>query len=141
MKIMIDFHGTINIQPDMFRTWLKVIKPHHDIYICSGGRRKEISEKLTNIQFQKDIHYTEILSITDFLEQEFPELIKYDDNHVWVEDSFWWSIKGKFCKTLNIDLMIDDSPQYFKYVPENTICIQFSKETLFIPRLRNEEER
>ena len=52
--------------------------------------------------------------------------IEYDVNgNLWVDDMLWWPMKGKFCKMYNIDVIIDDSEEYFVYIPKKVVKLHY----------------
>jgi len=128
---MIDFHGVIDTNPISFLKMTEdLIKSGNTVYICTGAREQDVLEKLNRLNFQKDINYNEILSISDIIESQVPAAeIEYDINeNIWVDDMLWWPIKGKLCKKYHIDVMIDDSEEYFVYVPNNVIKLHHHKD-------------
>lgn len=131
MRYMIDFHGVIDHRPIYFQSMTNdLISSGNEIFICSGSRKKTILKKLNTFNFYQGTNYNEILSISDVLESSLPAAeIEYDNNNnIWVDDMLWWPMKGKFCKQYNIDIMIDDSEEYFVYVPNTVMTLHYHKD-------------
>ena len=132
MNYLIDFHGVIDTYPDKFRNLLISLwnNPNDAIYICTGGKKNDVIDKLDRLKLYKRLDsgrienlYKDIISISDTLEKRLPpEEIEYDFNgNVWVDDSIWWKMKGEICEKYKIDIMIDDSEEYFSHVPKNVL--------------------
>jgi len=102
-------------------------KSGNDVYICAGSKRIEAEKKLDKLGFKKNINYIFLISISDILSSSLPAAeIEYDVNgNIWVDDMLWWPMKGKLCKIYNIDVIIDDSEEYFVYVPKNVIKLHY----------------
>ena len=130
MKYMVDFHGVVDRKPDFFRTFLgDLVKSNNTVYICSGAKESVVKNKLSKFKIKEGEHYYKILSLTDYFENNLPENeIEYDfKGNIWVDDTIWWSQKGKFCKDYNIDVIIDDSEEYFLYVPDRVLKLNVIK--------------
>ena len=131
MRYMIDFHGVIDHCPVYFKKMTEdLISSGNEVFICSGGKKNVVLKKLTRLGFHQNENYNEILSISDVLEATVPAAeIEYDNNNnIWVDDMLWWPMKGKFCKEYQIDIIIDDSEEYFVYVPNNIMKLHYHKD-------------
>ena len=128
MIYMIDLHGVIDANPKLFKKMTEdLTKSGNDVYICAGSKRIEAEKKLDKLGFKKNINYIFLISISDILSSSLPAAeIEYDVNgNIWVDDMLWWPMKGKLCKIYNIDVIIDDSEEYFVYVPKNVIKLHY----------------
>ena len=129
MNYMIDLHGVIDSNPLHFQniTVDLMSSPKNCVYVCTGSKFQDAVNKLTELGFKKNVNFTEILSISDVLEKTVPAAeIEYDVNgNLWVDDMLWWPMKGKFCKMYSIDVIIDDSEEYFVYVPKNVVKLHY----------------
>lgn len=132
MNYLIDFHGVIDAYPEKIKNLMISLfnNPNDNVYICTGESRDDVIVKIEELDFTKiDEHgfrirlYKDIISISDILERRLhPDEIEYDFNgNMWVDDSIWWKMKGEICKKYNIDVMIDDSEEYFAHVPKNVL--------------------
>lgn len=127
-RYMVDFHGVIDQKPKFFRKFLNdLIKTNNTVIICSGAREEILKEKLKKLQFEVGVHYSSIISITDYFEKVLPENeIEYDnERNIWVDEVTWWSSKAEFCKIYHIDIIIDDCEFYLMYVKPPTMKMLF----------------
>ena len=130
MRYMIDFHGVIDHRPNYFKKITEdLISCGNEIFICTGSKKNIVLVKLNNLGFQENKNFNEIFSISDILEETLPAAeIEYDNqNNIWVDDMLWWPMKGMLCEQYHIDIIIDDSEEYFIYVPNNTIKLYYHK--------------
>ena len=128
LRYMIDLHGVIDSNPVYFRKMTEdLINTKNIVYICTGERFQDAYEKLIKFGFRKNVNYHKIISITEILEEKTPQSeIEYDINmNLWVDDMLWWPIKGKLCKEYNINVIIDDSEEYFVYVPKDVVKLHY----------------
>ncbi len=128
MRYMIDLHGVIDANPSTFKKITEdLIKNGNFIYICTGTRLQDALDKLKKLGFKKNINFNQIISISEILENTLPSTeIEYDVNmNLWVDDTLWWPMKGKICKEYIIDVIIDDSEEYFVHVPKNVVKLHY----------------
>lgn len=128
MKYMIDLHGVIDANPKVFKKMTEdLIKSGNMVYVCTGSRFQDAWDKLNKFNFKKNVNFNQILSISEILEERIPAAeIEYDVNmNLWVDDMLWWPMKGNLCKEYNINVIIDDSEEYFVYVPKNVIKLHY----------------
>ena len=126
---MIDLHGVIDSNPSGFKKITEdLIKCGNFIYICTGKRFQDAWDELKTLGFKKNINFNQIISISEILEMKLPASeIEYDVNmNLWVDDTLWWPMKGSLCKEHSINVIIDDSEEYFVYVPKNNDKTSFS---------------
>lgn len=125
---MIDLHGVIDSNPIYFKKMTEdLIKSDNIVFICTGLRFQDAWDKLKKLGFKKDVNFSVILSISEILEEKLPATeIEYDVNmNVWVDDTLWWPMKGNLCKDYSIDVIIDDSEEYFVHVPKNVVKLHY----------------
>ena len=125
---MIDLHGVIDSNPIHFKKITEdLIKCGNDVYICTGSKNSDAVKKLDELGFKKNVNYVFLISISDILSSSLPVAeIEYDINgNLWVDDMLWWPMKGKLCKTYSVDVIIDDSEEYFVYVPKNVVKLHY----------------
>lgn len=125
MNYMIDFHGVLNDQTVLFKNLTECIlsNPQNKIYVCTGLRMNDALSKLKALGYEKDRHYTEVISLTDYFEATLPEdEINYDIRHnISVDETLWWSSKNIFCEKYNIAAVFDDRMEFLLYMSENII--------------------
>jgi hypothetical protein len=124
LNYLIDLHGVIDSNPEYFKFFTEdLIKCGHSVFICTGAKYIDAFDKLISFKFKKNVNFNKILSISDVLSNTLPAAeIETDINgNIWVDDMLWWPMKGKFCKEYNIDVIIDDSEEYFVYVPKHVV--------------------
>ena len=68
-------------------------------------------------------HYNAVFSIVDYLMSKGVEMEERKPGHWWASDKDWWGSKGAIAAEEEIDIVIDDSPQYEEYMPEGTTFI------------------
>lgn len=114
-KIALDIHGVIDAEPRFF-SWLSnhLKDKGWEVHILTGGRL------IHNEQMLKDagIHYDQFFSITDYhLKLGTPAIKGVCDGGICVEDKLWNPVKGKYCEVIEIDILVDDTLMYKKYMP------------------------
>ena len=130
LNYMIDLHGVIDSDPKFFKKMTSdLIKNRNLVYICTGSKIEDAQEKLNSLGFKININFNKILSISDIIEKTIPAAeIEYDVNgNLWVDGMIWWSMKGKLCKQYNIDVIMDDSEEYFVYIPKTVVKLHYHK--------------
>ena len=128
LNYLIDLHGVIDSNPNFFKKFTEdLIKNGNKVYICTGSRFQDAWNKLKEFNFKKDINFNQIFSISEILESRIPAAeIEYDVNmDLWVDDMLWWPTKGNLCKEHNINVIIDDSEEYFVYIPKNVVKLHY----------------
>ena len=128
MRIGVDIHGVIDLNPNLSRVILKaLIDAGHEIFIISGPPLTEIFDILKNVNLKSVTHYHGIRSIVDFLQQRNVKMWLDKKNTWWADYKDWWGAKSKICDELNIDIMVDDSVEYAYYFDDiNTKFILFT---------------
>ena len=110
-KIGLDFHGVISAEPKLFAEFCKEIRKYGiQVYIISGGPKKDIIEYLQTYQ----IEYDNVWAILDVCEQE-GTVAFYDDGSFQVPTDIWDKAKAEYCAAEGIDFHVDDSNIYGKY--------------------------
>lgn len=117
MNIGIDIHGVLDKDHNRFIEIAQEIKRDGGkVFIITGHPIDEkLFEELEACGLEK-IHYDELVSVQDELEQSGHPVLnldKYGRNHY--DDVAWNSFKAKYCKENDIDLHIDDTLEYLKY--------------------------
>ena len=115
VKIGLDYHGVIDVNPQYFTEFCRLA---HQlgilIYIITGGTALEVKKRLKEINLQYDF----IFSVLDYcialgyIEQDIR-------GNVRIKDKMWNQSKANFCRSNNITLHIDDSSIYKEYFTTN----------------------
>jgi len=115
--IGIDFHGTIDKYTHKFSVIMEtLIKNGNTVYVISGPVERKIIEKLTKLGFKRKVHYTDVISIVDFLLMK-KESLTLKDTGWWTDDETWWSSKARICSEFDINVLVDNDERYRKYFP------------------------
>ena len=128
----IDVHGTLaNRTPEgglkptdrfallepLMRAWMK---KGETVYIVSGPPTEEIEAEVTSLGLQEGVHYTECLSVVDFLQTRESVPMWQDDRGWWSDHVDWNKAKAKIAFQYGIDIIIDDMADYREAMPEAT---------------------
>lgn len=110
MKIGIDIHGVITKAPIFFSLISKLlVESGNEVFIITGA---SITKKITNKLKKYNIHYTTLLSVTDYLISEGNNVHFESEDNPWFDEDVWNKAKSVLCKKNNIDFHIDDSEFY-----------------------------
>jgi hypothetical protein len=119
-KIAVDIHGVIDSNVVMWETILRtMIRRNKEVHILSGPDVIECYKELVNYGIRKDTHYNYLFSIVTSLWYGAYNMWK-DENGWWALDEDWDKQKGLYCEKHNIDVCIDDTKRYKKYMPKTT---------------------
>lgn len=121
-KLGIDLHGVIDHNPMFFSALTHMLKDTSEIHIISGGTLAELKEKLKRFE----IHYDEVFSIPDYLIFNNVDYQYDSKGNFRVDEYIWDSAKGKYCEKNGINVMIDDSIEYKKYMPKDTFFYHYT---------------
>ena len=115
MKLGLDVHGVIDKEPMMFSIVSNfLVNYNHEVHIITGS---EITDKLKKQLQDFNIRYTHLFSIVSY-HKSIGTLIRYEDNGPWIDEEVWNKTKAEYCKSVGINLHIDDSEIYGRYFPE-----------------------
>lgn len=119
MKIGFDIHDVIDKHPDKYKEFIRHLGDDGvEIHILTGLSR----EKAKIILAENNITYNYLYSIGDSYHRCG---VDWDDEgNPHMDELEWNTSKGKYCKENNIDIMIDDSEIYGKYMPNGTLYLQ-----------------
>jgi hypothetical protein len=113
---LLDLHGVVDTYPDKFvRLAKSITRTGGDVIICTGSSD---NEKLQTqlLSYNSGIQWwTDIFSITDYLKSKNIPHTESADGGIKVENVLWDQAKGDWAREFDIDLHIDDSPEYGKY--------------------------
>jgi len=83
--------------------------------VITGPPIDQANEELNNAGYAVDVHFDSVISVVDWLKKRGAEMTKDDNGNWWTTDVLWWQSKSLICVRENIDVMIDDSPEYGEY--------------------------
>lgn len=116
MKLGLDIHGVLDNNPTFFSKLAKDLKnAGWEIHVITGGSltNGEIKDELIRL----DVPYDKIFSIYDHLKEtgaktneELGIASKYP-----FPDETWNMVKAEYCRDNQIDMHIDDMPEYLEY--------------------------
>lgn len=120
LTIMFDLHGVANKMPELIKPMMKTMRAcGHTVIICSGPTMSLIDKELEALSYSIHHHYDYIVSVVDFLSEE-GVIFSYDaKGDPWTDDATWFASKGLIADRHNVNIVIDDSPQYKDYMSEN----------------------
>ena len=116
MKLGLDIHGVLDSRQEFFSALTKVlVAAGWEIHIITGGSALEgnVVQECKDL----DISYTHFFSVFDHL-----KAIKAKTNEElgiasrWpFPDEVWNTAKAVYCRENNIDMHIDDMPEYMEF--------------------------
>jgi hypothetical protein len=117
MKLGLDFHGVVDKYPQALSDLTRaLVWGGNEVHIITGQKDGAVLRKRLA---ELNIHYTHIFSITSFHEEN-GTAVEYDERgEPWMDMNTWNRTKGSYCKSMNIDIHLDDSPVYGEFF-ENT---------------------
>ena len=112
--IAIDVHGVITHNPKFFETLLNLMKrADKEVHIVSGPPRLQIEKEINSLGLYSHYHYSDIHSVVDYLKHSEGAKMWQDENERWwTNDHGWWHSKGKICRIINADVILDDKLEY-----------------------------
>jgi hypothetical protein len=117
MKLGLDFHGVIDNNPKLFvkLSISLIINPNNEIHIITGNPfSKEFEQHL--LSYNDGIKWwTHLYSITDDLSQQKENYIIDENGGKLFDNLTWCKAKSIYCAKHNIDLHIDDRPEYLEH--------------------------
>lgn len=126
-RLGLDLHGVVDTYPDKFVRLARLItRTGGDVIICTGSSD---NEKLQTqlLSYNNGVQWwTSIFSITDYLKSRNIPHTESADGGIKVENILWDQAKGDWAREFNIDLHIDDSPEYGKYFDKG-IYLKFNE--------------
>jgi hypothetical protein len=115
-SIGVDLHGVLDWDTEYFKKIMRfVILSGNEVFVISGPPTSELKTELDNLGFIQGDHYTEIISIVDYLKSQNVEMWQDNKGSWWSDEESWWSSKAKICEERSILFMIDNTPKYKPY--------------------------
>jgi len=96
------------------RVLIQVMK-YNDIIIVSGPPKEQILKELTELGYEKGAHFTDTISVVDYLKSSGVKMWQDEKQTWWASDEDWWSAKARICNDYNIKVMVDDNVGYKGY--------------------------
>ena len=120
MNISVDLHGTINRYPDKFRKLMEDWKGNgHQVTVMTGPPKDEAEDELMILGFVRGKHYDHVISITEYLRDFLKVKIKKNEDGLYTDPLNWWPAKGDLCNRFNIDILIDDTQEYGRFLDKS----------------------
>lgn len=126
LKIGIDIHEVIDADPEYFSKFTKMLKmlPNVEIHIVTGGMFKDVKDDLKNW----GIEYDQFFSICDYHYCLGTITWTKEDGTVRMSDEDWNKTKGDYAAREGLHIMIDDTLEYKRHMPNITNFIHYKKE-------------
>ena len=113
MKIGIDIHGVITVNPEFFSALSRMlVSCGHEVHIVTGPRFSKVEPLLK----EHDIAWTHFFSIVEDEEKKGVTEIVWDKKgDPFMDFNVWDRAKAAYAKEQGLDLHIDDSSKYSEY--------------------------
>lgn len=113
MKLGLDIHGVIDKNPDKYAALARSVRMNGGRVIIITGQSDTptLRAQVSNL----GVVFDEFVSIQDQLLALGAEVIGYEEGRPIFKPEQWNNFKGAYCAMNNVDLMIDDSPEYRLY--------------------------
>jgi len=112
IRLGLDVHGVIDHIPDHLRKLaFMTIQCNGEVHVITGGDKKRTEDQVNKLSFP----YTHFFSIQDYLNDKYYHEnigLNLMDGKLLYPDWLWDKAKALYCKENQIDLHIDDSPEY-----------------------------
>jgi hypothetical protein len=125
----LDIHGVLDKHPRKFIQMSNIIRAGGGrVVVCTGASVEVATKQLKDLNKLHNPNYfpvlgetsfwDEIFSITDYLKAKGVAHTPTDDGGIQVETEIWDRVKGDWAREYEIDLHIDDSPEYGRHFPD-----------------------
>lgn len=132
----LDLHGVIDTDIPTFKLIMRIaltdpfFKSYvNKLYIVSGPSKRQIVKELHKLGFRKGVHYTDVLSVVDYLKAMGVHMWLDHKKTWWADDEAWWTTKAELCDLHKIDILWDDKERYVMGFPNKrkTIFCYYNK--------------
>jgi len=102
------------------------------VYIVSGPPKKAVEDELRSLGIESHTHFDGIVSVVDFLKSRGFEMEErpVGSGNWWTTEPVWNAAKGWICDAYDIDIMIDNQPEYKRAMPGRTEFVLVHAELL-----------
>jgi hypothetical protein len=115
-SIGVGLHAVLDKDTEYFKKIMSyVILSNNQVFVISGPPTEELKAELNKLGFIQGHHYTEAISIVDYLKSQNIEMWQDDKGSWWSDEESWWSSKAKICEERSILYMIDNTAKYKPY--------------------------
>lgn len=130
-RIGVDLHGVITHEPEKYKIFMSnMISLGFEVYVLTGSTYQDARNELGQLRFIQGQHYTNIVSVTDYLLSQDRDW-HYDKHHrPWFDNDTWDRTKGDLAEELGLKAHYDDTLRYKKYF-KNT-------EFVYCPRIEGD---
>lgn len=140
LKIGVDYHGVLN-HPELGNFFRKlcamVLENNGEVHIMTGSHYKFFLEELAQEKNLIRLRYSHFFSISDHIENHYPNQITHDKNGKPIVNDFelWDGLKTKYALKNNIDMVFDDNTNYVaNFITPYSLVINERNRNLLIPR-------
>ncbi len=111
MILGLDIHGVIDKDPDKYGALARAVRSNGGkVYVITGqSDTPTLRAILTGITFDR------LISIQDELVAAGAPILGYEEDRPIFQTKDWNGFKGSYCARNQVDLMIDNSPEYGPY--------------------------
>ena len=112
MKLGLDFHGVITDNASFFSMMSSLVlsEDSGEVHIITGARKEMFLKQCKELNLKPE--YTHFFSISDYHIEKGTDVDLSDPDFPKMDSDIWDIAKAEYCKTFEIDLMVDDSPHY-----------------------------
>lgn len=127
-RIGVDLHGVITHDPEKYKIFMSnIMTLGFEVYVLTGSTFEDARKGLGKLRFIQSVHYTNIVSVTDYLLSRGLDW-SYDKHHrPWFDNDIWDRAKAELAEKLQLKAHYDDTLRYKKYF-KNT-------EFIYCPRI------
>lgn len=128
MKLGLDIHGVLDHHPEKYIKLAKgIMKAGGEVFVITGPTIEKAEKELFELaeKYNRRIPFWDnIFSIVDYIVSNKIPHYWLDNGHLWTDNkSDWDKVKGLIAKELNLDLHLDDSPEYEEFFEPGVFCL------------------
>ena len=125
MKIGLDVHGVVDTFPRQLGEFAKnLIAEGHEVHIITGQEQVEVEPLVKSL----GVPFTHFFSVVDYNKSIGTDITVDKRGTCWMDKEIWESTKGNYCESEGIDMLIDNSPEYMKYMPDSCSFMYLPKD-------------
>ena len=126
MIVGFDFHGVAEKHPNVFKPFMELLRAvGAEVWIISGPSMQQLLMEATKAGYFAGVHFDNLVSVVDYLKNTGVEMWQNDRGSWEADDENWWSSKARLCKMHSVDILVDDSEQYYEYFEKLEVGTRF----------------